>query len=128
MSGLTKMSTATYSTKRQPAASSGKGGVSATHLTGLASVPIMPAQTAQASINPLGIKDPLTGQMLELLETYIEYQEHVDSTVTVTQLPDIRENDVLVSGSTNYRIRRVSSWPATANLLAYLHIVLEATH
>jgi hypothetical protein len=103
MSGLTAMSTATYSTKRSPAAVSAKGGASVTHLTGLASVPIMP--TKDRDNTPLGVRDPLTGQVKELLETFIEYQEHVDDSVTVTQLPDIRDGDVLVANGINYKVR-----------------------
>ena len=125
MSGLTKMSTATYSTKRNPAMSSSKRSVSVAKLSSVASVPIMPAVAGQGAMTPMPISDPIRGQQLDLYETYIEYQTHVDSSVTVTQLPDVKENDMVVVGSVNYKVRRVETWPATSSLLSYLRVLLE---
>jgi hypothetical protein len=124
MSGLTKMSTATYSTKRNPAASGGKGGVSVTNLTNLSCTPIMPSLSL-TNTNPMMVNEPVKGQVKDLYETYIEYQAHTDGGSPVTQLPDVIENDIVVVGSTDYKVRRVENWPATTTLLAFLRVILE---
>ena len=127
MSGLSKMATATYSTKRSPAASSNKGGASATHLTGVSFVPIMPLVAAGmgGSNIPKAPMQAVTGRIKDFWITMAEYQTHVDSTVTVTQVPDVIEGDVLVAGGTDYKVREVQNWAATTKLLAGIYVTVE---
>lgn len=127
MSGLTNMSTATYSTKRSPAKVAGKTGDAVTNLTGVKSVPIMPlVATGVSGANiPRAPKVAVTGRVKDFWITAIEYQTHTDSGVPVTQVPDIKERDVLVVGSTDYKVREVQNWPATISTLAFIYVTVE---
>ena len=109
MSGLSTMATATYSTKRNPAKVAGKTGASVTNLTGVKMLPIMPLVQGETSVNtfPSSIKKAVSGRIKGYWLTSAEYQTHVDSTVSVTQVPDIIEGDVLVVGSKSYKVRDV---------------------
>jgi len=124
MSGWDKLSTATYSTKRNPSAVAGIGGASVTNLTALKCTPIMPAVSGTGARVQMPINSQIPGQVIDLWETYVEYQTHLDSTISTTALPDIRERDILVVGSTNYKVWKVEEWTATSTLLAYSRILL----
>lgn len=127
MSGLTKMATATYSTKRNPAKVAGKTGAAVTNLTGVKFVPLMPLVQGETTVNqpPRSAKKALSGRIRDYWITYAEFQTHTDSSVEVTQIPDIIEGDILVVGSTNYKVRGVDNWPATTAFLAYIHVMVE---
>jgi len=120
-----RLATATYSTTRPPAISSGKRGIPVTHLTGIKCTPIMPAITGTSANNPMPNLDPVTGQVKELWEVYAESQSHTDSGSTVNQVPDIREGDFMVIGSVEYHVRRVLNWPDTSTTLAFIRVILE---
>jgi hypothetical protein len=79
----------------------------------------------ERDIARLIINEPIQGQTKELWETYMEYQTHTDDSVTVTQLPDVKEGDVVVVGSVDYGVRRVFEWPAAGGLLPFIRVVLE---
>lgn len=115
------MATTTASTKRAGAVTAGKRAAPVTNLTGVKILPIMPINTMRDAVQ---LRPGVEGQAIELLETYVEYQAHTDSGVAVTQIPDIKEGDILVVGSTEYEVRFVSGWPAT-NLTGFLRISLE---
>ena len=121
---LSKLADQTYSTKRPPAMSSGKRAVPAANLSGVKCTAIMP-MVGDSDKNALSNRDPISGMMLELWETYTQYQTHTDSTVSVTQVPDIKEGDVLTVGSKDYYVRRVDNWPAAGGLLAFIRVVVE---
>src|SRR3990172_4686010 len=103
------MATTTVSTKRAGAVSAGKRAAPATNLTGVKILPIMPINTMRDSVQD---RQGLSGQAIETLETYVEYQAHTDSGVAVTQIPDIIEGDIIVVGSAEYEVRHVANWPS----------------
>lgn len=125
MSGLSEMATATYSTKRSPAQSSSKVGASVTNLESVKFLPIMPLVIGQSGGIPQTGNEAVRGSVKDLWVTVAEYQEHTDSSTTVTQVPDIRPGDVLVVGSTDYFVRGADNWPATDNTLAYIFMTVE---
>jgi len=118
---LTKLADQTYSTKRPPAMSSGKRAVPAANLTGVKCTAIMP-MIGDSDKNALFSQD---GLVVEMWETYAQYQTHTDSGSSVTQVPDIKEGDVLTVGSKDYYVRRVDNWPAAGGLLAFIRVVVE---
>ena len=126
MSGLSKMATATYSTKRSPAKVTGKTGAAATNLTGVKMVPLMPLVVGSAVGNTVNSPNKaLSGRIKDYWITAAEYQAHTDSTVAVTRVPDIIEGDVLVVGSTNYKVKGVDNWPASISQLAFIYVTVE---
>ncbi len=127
MSGLTAIADATYSTKRSPAKSSGKTGVSVTNLEGVKFWPIMPLTQGDTTINrpPQFANKAVSGRVKEFWITAAEYQTHTDNSVEVTQVPDIIERDVLVADGTNYKVRDVQNWPATGSTLAFIYLLIE---
>ena len=127
MSGLSDMATATYSTKRSPAEASSKGGPSVTHLTGVKFVPIMPLVGAGISGGgiPQAPMQAVAGRIKDFWVTMAESQAHTDGGSPVNQIPDVKEGDVLVAGGTNYKVREVQEWPATAALLAGIYVTVE---
>lgn len=129
MSGLSDMATATYSTKRSPAKSSSKTGTSVTHLTGVKFMPLMPLVGAGIGGGniPRSPKVSLTGRVKDYWITMAEEQLHTDGGSPVTQVPDVKEGDVLVAGGTNYKVREVQNWPATSNLLASIYVTVEGS-
>lgn len=119
MNAIRQLATVTASTKRSPQVSGGKRGARATHLEGVSIVPLMPASrdTLQHPV--------FEGQAMELWETYAESHQHTDDSVSVTQVPDIRQGDLLTVDSTDYHVKFVGNWPAASGMGAYLQIVVE---
>lgn len=115
------MASTTVSTKRAGAVTAGKRAAPVTNLTNLKILPIMPINTMRDSVQD---RQGLPGQPIETLETYVEYQAHTDGGVSVTQIPDIAEGDIIVDGSTEYEVRHVANWPAT-DLTGFLRISVE---
>lgn len=119
---LRDMMTVTASTARAPAMASGKKGDPVTNLTNLLITPIMlSAMTGQHGLRQaLGLE----GTAVQLFETYTESHTHTDSSVSVTQMPDIEAGDRLVIGSITYNVRFAEIQPATysfgATLLLYI--------
>ncbi len=121
------MATATYSTKRSPAKVSGKTGASVTNLTGVKMLPIMPLDSGHTSVSrsPQSPNKATSGRIKDHLITYAESQAHTDSSVSVDQVPDIKERDVLVADGRDYKVNEVQNWPATGNTLAYIQVMIE---
>lgn len=119
---LLSMMTTTASTKRQAAMASGKRGEPTTNLTGLLITPIMlSAMTGQHAVRQaIGLE----GTAEQLFECYTESHTHTDSSVSVTQMPDIEAGDRLVVGSVTYNVKWAEIQPATfsfgATLLLYV--------
>jgi hypothetical protein len=122
MGWFERFATVTVSTKRSPVVVSGKRGEMVTNLTGLKIVPIQPYDSRTPRI---GFVSGMEGQAAIRLETYTAKQSHTDSSVVVNQLPDIREGDMIVDGSSEYRVVYVSNWPTTNYLDPFLFIGLE---
>lgn len=116
---FTLIATATISTTRPPAMSGGKRGARVTNLTAVSVVPLMPAS------NTTFQRAATQSASLELWETFTQVHTHTDSTVEVTQIPDIRQGDILVDNSIDYDVIWVGNYASTGGLNAYLHIVME---
>jgi hypothetical protein len=120
---LVNFMTQTASTKRHPAMASGKIDAAVTNLTNLKICPLMlPSATGQHAIREL---TGFNGANVQFWETYTESHDHTDSSVSVTQLPDIVQGDLLVVGSTTYVVEWIEQQPATssfgATLLIYVY-------
>lgn len=91
------------STKRAPAMSNGKKGDPATNLTGVEASPlVLPSQQSQHALRAaLG----LDGTAVQIWEMYIKKCAHIDSSISVNQLPDIVAGDRVTVGSTDYNVR-----------------------
>lgn len=96
----------TARTKRRPDISGGKISTPALHL-------------ADFSCTPLDPIDPELRQRLGLNTPHELLQTLVDTAL------DIKEGDILVVGSTDYPIRAVGDWAATASMPAFKWLVIE---
>jgi hypothetical protein len=117
------LATSTISTKRSPAAVSGKGGARTTHLENVKVHPIMPIETRREQ--EIKQRSGRVGQEIQVLQTFTEQHPHTDGGVAVNQVPDIIEGDKIIDGSDTYNVLAVRSWPATAGMTAYLELTLE---
>lgn len=119
---LSNMMTATATTTRLPLMVSNKIGDPASNLSGVKITPVMlPSASGQHQVRQaIG----LDGTAVQMFEAYTESHAHVDSTVPVTQMPDIVASDRLTVGGITYNVRWVEQQPATgsfgATLLMYL--------
>lgn len=100
---LLSFMTTTASTTRLPAIISDKRGNPVTNLTSLKITPIMlPDLRRQIEVKKaIGLE----GSVVQVFECFTESHTHIDSSVSVTQIPDIIVGDRLVIGSTTYNIR-----------------------
>lgn len=92
------------STKRAPAMSGGKiSKTPVTNLTGVESSPLVLQDTKanQGIRQALGLE----GSAVQLWELYIKKCAHVDSGVSVNQLPDIIVKDIITIAGTDYLVR-----------------------
>lgn len=117
---LRNFMTTTASTTRLPAKSGGKVGAPVTNLTNLKITPLMLPDTrgSHAVRQAIGLE----GTAVQFFETYTESHAHTDSSVSVTQLPDIVTGDRLVIGSTTYEVLWCEQQPATTSFPATLLI------
>jgi len=119
---LRKVMTDTAITKRTPAISSGKVADPVTHLEGVKITPVMLASAR--GLHSVRQAIGLEGSAVQVYEAYTESHEHTDDDTTVTQLPDIRNGDRLVTGGVTYNVRWAEQQAATlsygATLLLYL--------
>lgn len=107
--GAASFLTVTASTKRNQDLGSGRTGSPVTYLASLAITPLWPV--SPETVNELALNSPR------------EYKEcyHVPSSGTT--LPDVKEGDVLVVGSTEYPVSYVGEW--TDGSIPTLHIVVQ---
>lgn len=119
---LTNMMTATATTTRLPAMSGGKRGDPAANLSGVSITPVMLSDTrGQHQIRQaIG----LDGTAAQVFEAYTQSHTHTDSSVEVTQMPDIVVGDRLTSNSVTYTVRWVEQQPATSSFGATLIMYL----
>ena len=117
------LATSTISTKRRPAVSGGLRGAAVTYLTNVKVLPIMP-NVSGTTANAVVMRMAVTGQAVEAWLTYTQKHAHTKSSVSVNEIPDIREGDILVDGSVEYDVKYVGNWPAT-DLTGFLEISLE---
>lgn len=120
---LRNFMTTTASTTRHPAMSGGKIGNPVTNLTNLKITPLMLMDTRSALSLQQAIG--LEGTLGQIWETYTESHAHTDSSVAVTQLPDIVAGDKLVVDSVTYHVQWANRQPATtgfgATLILYVY-------
>ena len=119
---LRNFMTTTASTTRNPAISGGKIGAPAANLTNLKICPLMLSNSQSQSALMVRQAMGLEGTLTQIWETYTESHAHTDSSVSVTQMPDIRTGDRLVIGSTTYTVRLADQQPATTSFPATLII------
>jgi len=114
--------TATATTQRTPAISSGKIGDPVTNLESVKITPVMLQDTrTQLSIRQaIGLE----GTAVQVFEAYTQSHAHTDSSSAVTQMPDIRAGDRLITGGVTYVVRWAEQQPATASLSATLILYL----
>jgi len=97
-----RLATAMANTKRNPAPVAGKIGAAVTHLTDLHIVPPLPVSAEVAG--RFGINSPRENKV-----TYLDTIEGV--------LPDVREGDQMVIGSTTYLVQAAGEWPGSISVL-----------
>ena len=115
---LRNFMTQTASTTRNPAPAGSKVGEAVTNLTALKIMPLMlPDATSMHAIRQ---EMGLEGSDVQIWETYTESHAHTDSSVSVTQMPDIRKGDKLVIGSITYTVQWAKQQPATTSFGATL--------
>jgi hypothetical protein len=114
-----RRATLVVSTRRSPAAASGKISSPTTHLENVKVVPIVPA--SEATQRRYGLET-----LLDVYETFTAEHEHTDDGQQVTQVPDVVAGDKLVDGSTEYEVKQVADWPAVGEVGRFLHLILEA--
>ncbi len=102
MTSFSKLATSTASTKRNPAPVNGKVGTPLTYLTGLKIVPPLPVSSEVAG--RFQINSPR--------ESKVTYSDAIYGV-----LPDVREGDQLIVGSTTYLVQAVSEWPGSVSVL-----------
>lgn len=122
---MSKFTTATYSTKRSPVYVASKTGVPVAHLTNVKCVPIMPLIKGESDNITRAVNVSVSGRVKGHWVTSTQVHSHTDGGVSVTQLPDIIEDDILVVGSKEYNVKEVHSWPATSSLPAFLYLIVE---
>jgi len=120
---FTRLATSVISTLRSPALAGGKIGARVTHLQSVKVLPIMPS--LGKGDEAVTMRAGIDGQFIERWETFTQNHTHIDSGATVTQIPDIKNGDWIVDGSTTYLVKYVGNWPTTNVLNSFLHIVLE---
>lgn len=118
---LSSMMTASATTKRLPAISSGKRGAPTTYLESVRITPVMLSNTTgQHQIRQaIGVEAPV-----QVFEAYTESHTHSKNSSSVTELPDIVAGDQLVTGGTTYGVRWCEQQPATSSFGATLLIYL----
>jgi len=119
---LRDMMTATASTERRGAVSGSKSGNMAANLASVLITPVMLSeQNGNHQIRQLLGVD---GTAVQIFEAYTESHTHTDSSVSVTQMPDIIAGDRLIVGSITYSVKWAEIQPATfsfgATLIMYL--------
>lgn len=97
------MMTTTASTSRRGAVSGSKSGDVAANLTNLLITPVMLSdQNGNHAVRQLlGVE----GTAVQIFEAYSESHTHTDSSVSVTQMPDIMAGDRLIVGSITYSVK-----------------------
>lgn len=105
--------TATATTTRTPAVSGIKVGDAVTHLENVKVTPVMlsSASGQHAIRQAIG----LDGSAVQVFEAYTESHEHTDDSVTVTQVPDIREGDRIIIDGVTYNVRWSQRQTATTS-------------
>lgn len=116
---LRDMMTTTASTKRNAAMSGGK--IPKTPVENLTNLLITPVMLSDMTGNH-GFRQALglEGSSVQLFEAYTESHTHTDGGVSVTQMPDIKNKDLLVVSGVNYLVRFAQIQPATYNFGATL--------
>lgn len=104
---FTLMASVTASTKRSPAASSGKIGAMAENLASLVCTPL----------------DPIDATVRERMPQLAQYQELL--TTFVQGGLDIVEGDRLVVSGTEYPVRAVEDWYWRPDELDYVRLIVE---
>ncbi len=121
---LKAMMTSTATTTRHPAPDmNGKIGARATWLEDVKVTPVMLASASgqhyarQAS--------GFDGTSVYQYEAYTESHEHTEDSVTVTQLPDIRQSDLITIDGLTYVVKRAAIDTPTSSFGKTLYLYLD---
>ena len=121
---LKRLMTATAMTTRHPAPDvDGKIG---TRTTWLENVKITPVMLASASGQHYARQaSGFDGTSVYQYETYTESHEHTEDSSTVTQLPDIRQSDLLTVDGLTYVVKRAAIDTPTTSFGKTLYLYLD---
>ena len=113
---------ATCTTTRQPAMSSGKRGEPTSNLSGVSITSPMLSDTRGdwAVRQAIGLE----GTAEQLFECYTESHTHTDSSVSVTQMPDIKAGDRLTCDGITYNVKWAEIQAATISFGKTLQLFL----
>lgn len=115
----------TASTTRPPAMSSDKIGTPTVYLENVKIAAISEPRERGANANTLRQLIGLSGSAATIHQTFTVPHAHTKDSSPVTELPDIREGDGLVSDSVTYTVRRVLRKPATTTFSGHLEITMS---
>ena len=123
---LANFMSAIATTERLPAPDgNGKIGARATWLEDVNVTPVMlnpeKSRTAQRATTVSG----LPGVSVYVAETYTESHAHTKDGNPVTELPDIRENDLIIVDGDSYIVRRAAKDTVTSAFGNTLYIYLD---
>lgn len=123
---LRLMMTATATTERLPSPDgNNKIGARATWLEDVKVTPKMlnpeKGRTAQRATTVAG----MSGVTVYVAETYTESHAHIKDGLPVTELPDIRENDLIIIDGESFIVRRAATDTYTSSFGNTLYIYLD---
>lgn len=121
---LRDMMTSTATTKRAAAITGGK--ISKTFVANLSGVmityPNPPENRGQQRVTQAG---GLEGSAIHEFEAFTESHTHTDSSVSVTQMPDILKGDIVTVDSINYLVKEVGIWGDTFGFAKTMYIYMD---
>lgn len=106
----------------------GKSGSRVTYLENVKVTPVMLADQSGNNAQQVNTVQGMPGVAYYHAETYTESHEHTKNSVTVTELPDIRENDEITIDSTVYIVRRAATDTLTSSFGQTLYVYLEESN
>ena len=122
---LRNFMTATATTQRRsaPDATTGKTGGHSTYLQNVLITPVMLAG-AKGEHYTVGVSN-MDGVFTYAYEAYTESHVHDKDSVEVSELPDIRENDLVAIDSITYVVKRAAIDTATSAFGQTLYLYLD---
>lgn len=122
---LSNFMTTTATTYRRPLpdATTGKRGNATIYLENVKITPVMlPSNARLFDARQAG---GLDGTSVWNFETFTESHQHTKETVTITELPDIRQNDLITIDGIQYTVKRAAPEGITSSFGQTLNIYLD---
>ncbi|MEO0595070.1 MAG: hypothetical protein AAF126_03070 [Chloroflexota bacterium] len=122
---LSAFMTTTATTKRRsdPAAVTGIIGDHVAYLSGVKVTPVM-LPSAKGEHNAMGVSG-FDGTSVYSFETFTESHAHTKDGISVTELPDIRANDLITIDGIEYTVKQARRETLTSAFGATLYIYLS---